>query len=301
MKYILCYIICLLCLCVLVSCGSTNDTTDNNDNKDNNDSSTPLEEDKPVDLSNFEGIPDVQIQVDLERETKSSLFECVAIIKNNSEKSIKQLQLYLVKCRNGNDPLESNLYAERLLIKDFNNEERSTYRWILGNASGEEIEFKVYLAYVEYEDGTTWGLEKADHKTVVTRNVLMDVCVYDSSTITTKQTFEVIYSARVIANSHVGDNWWYGLENNGALVNPYTTVVVDVANNRGARFKIYAIEDDADDDYGSGVIRFPQMDIGETITLTQQVVVYENGGRYSGNKAYVLFTVTITRVGEEEE
>lgn len=289
-------IICLMCISCFASCESIDSTSQNSDDRSNAPSS--YDEELEIDLSSFQGNPDIEMLVDIERDAQSSFFECVAMIKNNTQKNIAKMRLYLVKCRDGKAPLESSLYAEKLLIENFNNEKPDIYRWVLGNSSG-QIVFKAYLAYIEYEDGTTWGLEKVDHKTVVTRNFELDVCEYNASTPTTKQQFHVSYSARVVSNSHVGDNWYYGLEYNDVLVNPYTTITVDVAENRGARFKIYAIEDDSDNDYGSGIIRFPIMEIGETVTLTQQVVVVENGGRYSGHKAYVLFTVTITRVDEE--
>lgn len=43
-------------------------------------------------------------------------------------------------------------------------------------------------------------------------------------------------------------------------------------------------------------IMFSDIAVGTSETVTQQVMVTENGGRYVGSDAYIQFTVTITRV-----
>ena len=86
------------------------------------------------------------------------------------------------------------------------------------------------------------------------------------------------------------------MKSNDVFITPNTTVEIDVAENVGPRFKIYGIENDSDDDYGENTIRFPIIKVGETVTLTEQVMIVENNGKYVGNKAYIKFTVTITRI-----
>lgn len=296
-KKVFCLLL-IITICASIFALCTNLDAANNSNSNNNITSSLTSNDEPIDISSFQGIPDINITVDIEKKETSSRFDCVVTIKNNTQKSITKLSVYLVKCYDGKSPLESKLSSHKLSLKNIDVAETHSERWSIGTEYAEPSAYHVYLAYVEYEDGLTWGLSNIDHKTVVTRNAEVDVCVYNSSTITSEQTYQVSYSASIIHNSHVGNNWSYGMKYNDTFVASASTIKVEVAENRGPRLTIYGIEKDSDEDYGEGIIRFPKMEIGETVSLVQQIVITENGGRYTGHQAYMQFTVTLTRISD---
>lgn len=284
------FVIVILCLSTFTGCDSTEYDTPNT-------LSNPTEnDDTPVDISAYTGMPQLNISVDIEKDPDSHLFDCVAIVTNNSGKTITEMNLYLVKCYDNETPLNSWRYCDRLRINDLLNGATDRSRWVLGTTTEGASDYKVYLSFVQYEDGSTWGLSDIDHKTVVTRNAEVDVCVYDESTQTTEQDFLVTYSARIVSNSYVGNNWSYGMKVNDTFITPNTTISVDVANNRGPRFTVYGSENDDKDDYSQEDITFSKLNIGETATIKEQIVIVENNGRYTGHKAYMEFTVTVTRI-----
>ncbi len=268
--------------------GTVNNTPQNN------------EPEEPVDISMFEGVPDVEISVDIEKDLDSHLLEVIALSKNTSNKKITKMILYHVKCYDNDTEMESWKYTDRLTISDIEAGETDRSRWVLGTTDEGATKYSVYIAYVLYEDGTQWGSEEIVHKAVVTRNLQPDVCIYDSSTPTTDCYYKIDYSAKLISNSHVGDNWSYGLEYNDIFVEPQAIVTIPVPENRGPRFTIYGIENDTKDDYGSALITFSHLDIQQSETIVEQVMIVENEGRYTGHKAYMEFTITCTRVDKSE-
>lgn len=286
-----CIVTIVLLFCMLSSCNEAEINSNSNNHPPSiNNSDT-------IDITAFQGSPDIDIHVDIEEDLDSKSYDdCIITVTNKTGKSITELKLYLIRCFDHHTPLESTQYAERFSFKNINNEETQKGRWIIGKSDYSTVDIKVYLSYVAYEDGTTWGVDRAKHEAIITRNEQVNVCIISSATPTTKQKFMISYSANIISNSHVGDNWSYGMKSNDVFITPNTTVEIDVAENVGPRFKIYGVENDSDDDYGENTIRFPIIKVGETVTLTEQVMIVENNGKYVGNRAYIKFTVTITRI-----
>lgn len=107
---------------------------------------------------------------------------------------------------------------------------------------------------------------------------------------------ELSYSAKLISNDSVGDEWSYSIKvknNKYSRLNEKVVVELD-GDNTSVEF-IASEYDKSKSDIGKSSIVLPYSEIikGETLTYTKQVVVTENGGRYSGNSAIVEFTLTI--------
>ena len=102
----------------------------------------------------------------------------------------------------------------------------------------------------------------------------------------------VTYSAKLIENDSVGDEWTtYLLYKEEALpskdVVPYANFLTLYA---------YAREyDEAKPDSNKTRVLFNGIKRGEKVTKKVTVVVTENGGRYKGNKARWEFTITVER------
>ena len=289
-------VVCLLSLCLSCFYGCDTSTTDNAPQNSDDD---PKQEES-INLSKFNGNPDIEITINIEQEEKSSLIELVALSKNSSNKKITKLILYHVKCYGNDTALQSSSHTDKLVITDIAAGETKRSRWILGTAPAGATKYNVYVAYILYEDGTQWGAEEIIHEAVVTRNLQADVSVNDSSTKKTECYYQIDYSARLVSNSHVGDNWSYGLKCDDTFVEPQTIVTILVPENSGPKFTIYGIENDSKDDYGANTILFSNLDIGESETIIERVIITENEGRYTGFDACMEFTVTCTRVSKND-
>lgn len=294
-------------LCVLSSCSSANNTGSGIPNPDN---STDIDKNAPsmidIDLSAFEGDCGVSVKVDIEKESDSHLMDVNVLATNNSGKEISTLILYFVHCYDNDTALESRKYADKLKLENIPAGETPRGRWILGTTTLGAREYKVYVGYVLYADGSQWGNEDIDHTAVVTRGVEADVYAYGSGIKdvgdTVKKQYSVTYSARVIKNPSVGDSWSFGMKNGDTVFKPQEIITVSVPENRGPKLTIFANENDAaKDDFGQKDVLFTDISVGETETIVAQVIVTENDGRYIGNDAYVEFTITIKRIGSEPE
>ena len=287
-RILLFFLLTICCALVLTACSESNSTSESQNDD------TPEEE--TIDLSAFDGTPAVSVSVNIEKEDDSHLIDVVALVTNNSNKKITKMKLYLVKCYDDDTVLESWQYADRPSISDIELGETCRSRWVLGTTTEGAREYRVFVAWILFEDGTEWGTEEIVHKAVVTRGFEADVQVYDSHTVTTEQQFLVTYSARLISNSHVGDNWSYGMKNGETSFQSGATISVSVAQKRGPKLTIYGLENDSNDDFSQEDITFSNMGIGQTETITEQIVIVENEGRYTGHKAYMEFTVTVKRI-----
>ncbi len=112
----------------------------------------------------------------------------------------------------------------------------------------------------------------------------------------------ISYSARLIMNNSVGNEWSYGASFNGEYISSDSTITATFYGNKDPVIMLVAVESDkAKDDTGRSSIALPDIAIGEQCTITETVDVRENDGRYSGNLAQWEFTVTIYRVGSPYE
>lgn len=102
----------------------------------------------------------------------------------------------------------------------------------------------------------------------------------------------VTYSAKLIENDSVGDEWTtYLLYKEEALP---SKEIIPCANI--ITLYAYAREyDEAKPDSNKTRVQFNGIKRGEKVTKKVTVVVKENGGRYKGNTAVWEFTITVKR------
>lgn len=258
-------------------------------------------EESILDLSAFEGECPVTVNADIEKEADSWLLDVNIKATNNSDKHITQLMLYFVKCYDNNSAIESWEYCDRLTFQDISVGETKDSRWVLGTTDVGAREYLLYVAYVLYDDGSSWGEEKINHESVVTVGAKADIYLYGSGvvTATTDKQYIITYSAHIISNSSVGDSWSYGMKFGDIRFHSGEEITVGVGEMRGPILTICAKESDAEkDDYAQKDIHFAPLAVGQSETRTEQLIVTENEGRYIGHKACVEFTVTVTCTGE---
>ena len=114
MKIKILYFAFIFLLCLFCVCGCDTDSTANTPTSSDDDK----KQEETVDLSMFNGNPDVEITVDIEKEEKSSLIELIAISKNASNKKISKLILYHVKCYGNDTAIQSSSHTDKLVITD---------------------------------------------------------------------------------------------------------------------------------------------------------------------------------------
>jgi hypothetical protein len=101
----------------------------------------------------------------------------------------------------------------------------------------------------------------------------------------------VTYSAELVENHHVGNEWYTALYYNERTIT--TSSVISYAD--GLVFCAYVEEDDKHPDTKEVKVEFENLAPGQTATKTVSVVVREDGGQYKGNRAVWEFTITVTR------
>lgn len=106
----------------------------------------------------------------------------------------------------------------------------------------------------------------------------------------TKGIYEIQIRFTRESNDHVGNSWSYEASYNNAKIDGETITV-----NHGATISIFCevVEEDSLPDVGSGYLTL-RMEDGAENSLT--ISVYENRGRYSGNRAVWIVTATATLI-----
>ena len=107
-------------------------------------------------------------------------------------------------------------------------------------------------------------------------------------------TFVVTYSARLVKNNSVGNDWERGLKYNGETISSGSRITQEA--NDGLSLTAFAIEYDSWNDRGSTNITFDCLEVGEKKTKQVSVIVRENKGRYTGNTAKWTFDITVERI-----
>ena len=103
--------------------------------------------------------------------------------------------------------------------------------------------------------------------------------------------YKITYSARMTDNDHVGNSWSKGLEHEGLSIRSGSVVVDD----NELTVTVYAEERDSSTDYDESRVTFKNLAVGESETKKVYVYVTEDRGRYAGNTATWLFTITVQR------
>lgn len=106
--------------------------------------------------------------------------------------------------------------------------------------------------------------------------------------------FVITYSASLVKNNSVGNDWERGLKYNGETISSGSRITHDPQTSLS--LTAFAIEDDSYDDKGSANVTFDCLEIGQKKTKQVSVIVRENKGRYKGNTAKWTFDITVERI-----
>ena len=149
----------------------------------------------------------------------------------------------------------------------------------------------IYNALLKVIDSTTKVLNdnEATQEKVDTATASLQTAINELVK-TTKGVYKIdIWFSRE-SNNHVGNSWYYGASYNNAEIDGETITV-----SHGSTISIYCkiVEDDNIPDVGSGYLSL-RMEDGAENSLT--ISVYENRGRYSGNRAVWIVRATATLI-----
>lgn len=108
------------------------------------------------------------------------------------------------------------------------------------------------------------------------------------------QKFRINYSANLVSNDHVGNNWSVGCSVDGEPFWNGGTIILDPDSS--FRIVVFAQENDKDPDYGSywEEIKYSDDLCKNGYSTSGEFHVIENGGRYSRHSAVWKYSITIT-------
>lgn len=113
--------------------------------------------------------------------------------------------------------------------------------------------------------------------------------------INSRHTYVITYSVELQYNHSVGNEWDYGLSYNNSYIRSGSKIIVP-DSPATVTLTAFANESDVYTDYGSTLITFDSLEIGQKQSKWATVIVRENNGRYTGNTAKWYFEITIERV-----
>ena len=106
----------------------------------------------------------------------------------------------------------------------------------------------------------------------------------------------ISYSASLIYNNSVGNEWSTWIEIDGKKLYQGQNLEIEVSGNDEIVIIAYACEDDSMPDIGYKQITIPVSELNpDQNVYTAEVIVRENGGRYSGNTAKWKFSISIVK------
>ena len=183
-----------------------------------------------------------------------------------------------------------NLSVEKLIIKP----DKAAFQELMQQAKAlpeEKYTTVSYNALQKVIDSTTKVLNdnEATQEKVDTATASLQTAINELVT-STKGLYKIdIWFSRE-SNNHVGNSWYYGASYNNAEIDGET-----ITASHGSTISIYCkvVEDDNIPDVGSGYLTL-RMEDGAENSLT--ISVYENRGRYSGNRAVWIVTATATLI-----
>ena len=108
--------------------------------------------------------------------------------------------------------------------------------------------------------------------------------------VSTKGIYKINIRFSRESNNHVGNSWSYGASYNNSRIDGQT-----ITASHGATISIFCkvVEEDSVPDVGSGYLSL-RMENGAENSI--RISVYENRGRYSGNRAVWIVTATATLI-----
>lgn len=157
-----------------------------------------------------------------------------------------------------------------------------------------------------YSDGETIRIDtfNASDDDVILDDVILDAVVLDDASASAPSTPEnpksqlaltLSYAASLSYNNHVGNNWTYLLSVDGKVAAPGDTLTV--SEGQTLVFRLSATENDSSPDHAEQSFSISYQDLlsAPVFSLTNELTVEENRGRYSGERAGVTFNITLTR------
>lgn len=183
-----------------------------------------------------------------------------------------------------------NLSVEKLIAKP----DKTVFQELLSQAKAfpeEKYTTVSYNALQKVIDSTSKVLndKEATQEKVDAATALLQTAINELIT-STKGVYQIdIWFSRE-SNDHVGNSWYYEASYNNAEIDGETITV-----SHGSTISIYCkvVEDDNIPDVGSGYLSL-RMEDGAENSLS--ISVYENRGRYSGNRAVWIVTATATLI-----
>ena len=113
--------------------------------------------------------------------------------------------------------------------------------------------------------------------------------------IESEHTYLITYTKELTYNQSVGNEWDKGVRYNGEYISDSSQIIVDKSLTQ-IELVAFATELDLWNDYGATNVTFDVLDVGQEQTKWATVIVVENEGRYTGNRAEWYFEITIKRI-----
>lgn len=113
--------------------------------------------------------------------------------------------------------------------------------------------------------------------------------------IESEHTYVITYTIDLEYNNSVGNEWEYGVRYNDEYIASESKIVIA---NSPTEIEIVAFVTELDDwnDYGTTLVTFDVLKVGQKQTKRATVIVRENEGRFTGNTAEWSFEITIERI-----
>ncbi len=107
--------------------------------------------------------------------------------------------------------------------------------------------------------------------------------------------YVISYSTELRYNDSVGTEWQCGILYNDEYISSSSQIVI---TDSPTEIELVAFATEFDDwtDYGSTLVVFDALNIGQQQSMWATVIVTENNGRYTGNTAEWYLEITIERI-----
>lgn len=106
-------------------------------------------------------------------------------------------------------------------------------------------------------------------------------------------TLKIAVNAKKDYNDHVGNSWGKQLYVNGEPVKGTAKITVENGDSFTIQYEIWENDKNPDEGYCKRTIEVTPEIMTKGVTIDEYIIVYENGGRYSGNSAGWYVTITI--------
>lgn len=150
------------------------------------------------------------------------------------------------------------------------------------------VEDKPYVSVEELAKHIGYSAEPSE------KSALALVAVEEPQSPATKVKLD--FTAEVIVNNSVGNDWSYNVQLNGnTYYSQHNGIELDL-DGRDLEFTLYAEEYDTTlPDIGTVVLSVPYADVikGDPLIFVETVTVKEDSGRYKGNIAEIEFTLIL--------